>query len=313
MNNIVSTDMDEAFGFTPEEVERLCADMGHPERFEEAREWYDGYRFGESDIYNPRSVLNYVDFGFRPEAYWAGTSGNTIIDDLLSIPDEGTYGNMMTLGSGGSIESNLTTGMTFADINDLGRGIYSVLAFSGYLTAVCDADSMSYRLRIPDREMYGVFSERILDRLEGAMSGSMRKLLAAFLGNDADGVTSSLTDPFEHVVSGRVLDDEHSYRAFIAGMLMNLFENYRIPADFESGSGYHDIRMERVRGNGPNVVIGIKRMRDGEGGFLESLAEAALRQIRERDYAHGLRGRTSLYGMAFIGKTPAVASEVIKR
>lgn len=216
VNNIVSTDMDEAFGFTPEEVERLCADMGHPERFEEAREWYDGYRFGESDIYNPWSVLNYVDSGSRPETYWAGTSGNTIIDDLLSIPDEGTYGNMMTLGSGRSIESDLTTGMTFADINDLGRGIHSVLAFSGYLTAAYDADSMSYRLRIPNREMYGVFSERILDRLEGTMSGRMRRLSPSLLGNDADGITSYLTDLFEHVVSGRVLDDEHSYQAFIA-------------------------------------------------------------------------------------------------
>ena len=92
---------------------------------------------------------------------------------------------------------------------------------------------------------------------------------------------------------------------------MNLFGNYRITADFESGSGYHDIRMERVRGNGPNVVIEIKRMRDGDSGPLESLTDVALRQIRERDYAHGLRGRTILYGMAFRGKTPAVASEVL--
>lgn len=94
---------------------------------------------------------------------------------------------------------------------------------------------------------------------------------------------------------------------------MNLFGNYRITADFESGSGYHDIRMERVRGSGPNVVIEIKRMRDGEGGSLESLAEAALRQIRERDYAQGLRGTMILYGTAFRGKIPAVASEIIKR
>ena len=172
---------------------------------------------------------------------------------------------------------------------------------------------MSYRLRIPNREMYGVFSERILDRLEGTMSGRMRRLSASLLGNDADGITSSLTDLFEHVVSGRVLDDEHSYQAFIAGMLMNLFGNYRITADFESGSGYHDIRMERIRGNGPNVVIEIKRMRDGDGGSLESLAKVDRRQIRERDYAHGLRGTTILYGMAFRGKTPAVASEIIKR
>lgn len=120
-----------------------------------------------------------------------------------------------------------------------------MLAFSGYLTAAYDADSMSYRLRIPNREIYGVFSERILDRLEGTMSGRMRRLSAALLGNDVDGVTSSLTDLFEHVVSGRVLDDEHSYQTFIAGMLMNLFGNYRITADFESGSEYHDIALRR--------------------------------------------------------------------
>lgn len=94
----------------------------------------------------------------------------------------------------------------------------------------------------------------------------MRRLSASLLGNDTDGITSSLTDLFEHVVSGRVLDDEHSYQTFIEGMLMNLFGNYRITADFESGSGYHDIHMERVRGNGPNAVIEIKRMRDGDGG-----------------------------------------------
>ncbi len=86
VDNILSTSMDEMFGFTSSEVERMCSDFGHPEKFAEAREWYDGYRFGDADIYNPWSILNYVDSGFNPKPYWAGTSGNGIISDLLAIP-----------------------------------------------------------------------------------------------------------------------------------------------------------------------------------------------------------------------------------
>ena len=123
VNNILSTDVDEMFGFTPREVERMCADFGHPERFAEAREWYDGYRFGNADIYNPWSVLRYVDSGFEPAPYWAGTSVNDIIADLLSIPDEETYDNMMSLGSGREIPSDIKPDVTFADISDLGKGV----------------------------------------------------------------------------------------------------------------------------------------------------------------------------------------------
>ena len=111
------------------------------------------------------------------------------------------------------------------------------------------------------------------------------------------------------------MDNEHSYQAFIAGLLMNLFGNYEITADFESGEGYHDIRMKCKRGNGPNIIMEIKRSKveDPSAEQMQSLAEDALRQIEDNDYAHGMVGRTVLYGIAFSKKTPTIVSKVASR
>ena len=316
VNNIFSEDVDEMFGFTPKEVERMCADFGHPERFAEAREWYDGYRFGNADIYSPWSILKYINSGFKPSLYWAGTSGNDIIDDLLAIPDQETYANIISLASGKSIQSDVEPGVTFADISDLGRGIYSVMVFSGYLTAVYDERMGRYVLRIPNREMYSVFADAIIGRLRiNGMSRSVCRFARAVLDNDAERMGLYLKDLFEYVISGRVLDNEHSYQAFIAGLLMNLFGNYEITADFKSGEGYHDIRLRRVRGSGPNVVIEVKRSKvdDPSEEQMTSMAEEALKQIVDNDYAHGMVGRTILYGVAFSGKTPIIVSQVVSR
>ena len=316
VNNILSTDADEMFGFTPREVEMMCADFGNPERFAEAREWYDGYRFGKADIYSPWSILKYINSGFKPSSYWAGTSGNDIIDDLLAIPDQETYANIISLASGRSIQSDVEPGVTFADISDLGRGIYSVMVFSGYLTAVYDERMGRYVLRIPNREMYSVFADAIIGRLRiNGMSRSVCRFARAVLDNDTERMALYLKDLFEYVISGRVLDNEHSYQAFIAGLLMNLFGNYEITADFESGEGYHDIRLRRVRGSGPNVVIEVKRSKveAPSDDQMTSLAEEALKQIVDNDYAHGMVGRTILYGVAFSGKTPIIVFEIVSR
>lgn len=314
VNNIFSEDVDEMFGFTPGEVELMCADFGHQEKFAEAREWYDGYRFGNADIYSPWSILKYVNSGFKPSSYWAGTSGNDIIIDLLAIPDQETYDNMVSLASGDCIPSDIEPGVTFADISDLGRGIYSVMVFSGYLTAVYDDTMGRYMLRIPNREMYSVFADAIIGRLRvNGMFRSVCQFATAVLDNDTNRMGMFLKDLLEYVISGRVLDNEHSYQAFIAGLLMNLFGNYEITADFESGEGCHDIRMRRKSGTGPNIVMEIKRSKDEDPTEerMQSLAEEALRQIEDNDYAHGMVGRTILYGIAFSRKTPTIASKVV--
>ena len=312
VNNILSSDMGEMFGFTPPEVERLCEDMEHPEMFGEARTWYDGYRFGSAEIYNPWSILMYVGSGFVPGPYWAGTSGNGILDDLLSSPDMSTYDDLVLLGSGGEISSDIRPEVTFADISDRGSGIYSVLAFSGYLAAV--PEGSGYMLRMPNREMYVVFADTIVGRLGSkGLSPVMRDLSKAMLSNDIPHTEGCLKDLFENTIGGRVLDNEHSYQAFVTGLLMNLFGNYTVTADFESGEGYHDIRLRRQRGNGPNVVIEIKRSISNSPTEeqMTSLAMKALEQIRERDYTHGMNGPTILYGIAFCRKTPTIVSEIV--
>lgn len=312
VDNILSTQTDEMFGFTSDEVRKLCTDFGHPEKFDEAKDWYDGYRFGNADIYNPWSVLSYVRSGFVPGKYWAGTSGNSIIDDLISMLDEETIGNLMTLGSGGTIGSDLEPGVTFADISDRGRGIYCVMAFSGYLKATVSEDG--YVLSIPNREMYGVFADMVMDRLGSmGLNTGVRVFCRSVLAGDTERMTGALTEMLRDSVSFRVLGHETSYQLFVVGLLMSLYGNYRITADFESGDGCHDIRMERLHGSGPNVVIEIKRASsESDPDSLTGLARNALRQIHDRDYAHGLKGETVLYGIAFGGKRPAVVSETVR-
>ena len=168
---------------------------------------------------------------------------------------------------------------------------------------------------IYNRDSLPMSADTIIDRIGvNGMSGSIRGLARAILGNDVPMMESRLKELLENAISCRVLDNEHSYQAFIAGLLMNLFGNYELTADFESGQGYHDIRLKRRYGNGPNIVMEIKRSgRDATSPErLLDLANDALDQVRNNDYAHGMTGRTVLYGIAFSGKTPTIVSEVIK-
>ena len=309
VNNILSVDADEMFGFTPSEVERMCSNLGHGEKFAEVRDWYDGYRFGNADIYNPWSVLMYMDSGFVPRPYWAGTSGNTIIDDLLSIPDSDTFDNLMELGSGRGVNVTMSPTVTYADISDRFEGIYTVMAHSGYLRASPADDGWS--LSIPNREMYGVFASTIIGKLRiSGMDARVRRFSRALLSDDVGQLEATLGDLLMSAVSSRVLNDEHSYQAFVLGIMMNLLGQYEITGDSESGKGYHDIRMRRIRGSGPNVVIELKRVVDGKDD-PESLAKDAISQIHDRRYYHGMSGNTILYGMAFDGKVPTIVSETI--
>ena len=311
VNNILNPEMDEMFGFTADEVKELCDYYGHPDKFDEAKEWYDGYHFGNSDVYNPWSVLNYVDSNFRPEAYWGGTSGNNIIDDMLMIPEPEVYKGLMKLGSGEAVNSEMRMTVTFSDISSGTSGIYQVMAMTGYLTAI--PSDYGYDLRLPNKEMYSVFAEIILGKIDKMGIGqSTREFCKAILSNNTEEIHSKLENILMKCTSLRILDKESAYQCLVLGILMNLEGNYRITADHESGEGFHDIRMERIRGKSPNVVIEIKKTRkNARPETLQSAAEGALKQIHDRKYAYGLSGETILYGIAFTSKTPYIVSETV--
>ena len=305
-NDIFDAEFDEMFGFTDEEVRQICADYGHSEKFEEAKEWYDGYRFGNADIYNPWSILNYVQRNFKPDKYWVNTSGNEAIYDLLLKADTELTDNLKILGAGGTVSEEVSRTLTFDDLSDTDK-VYSLMALAGYLKAI--PKGQLYELSIPNRELFFVFSE-MLNRVafKGGSSSKLLSFTDAIKANDVAAMKDAL---YELIVmlSSRVLNDEHSYQAFITGMLMNLCGSYEIRADFENGDGYYDIMMTKRKGDSPNIVIELKRSEND--GHLEHDAKAALQQIKDKDYAHGLEGKTILYGIAFSGKKPFVISEEI--
>lgn len=309
VNNILSKRSDELFGFTPDEVRKMCEDYGHPEKYEEAKEWYDGYVFGDAEIYNPWSVLNYVDSGFEPFPFWAGTSGNSIIRDLMSRTDYATAENLRTLASGGSIIERVDPTIVYGDLDSDPTSIYSMMAMAGYLKAI--PKGSYYELSIPNREMFGVFADMMSQSIIKG-SSSLFKFADSIVRCDTRILSSSLYEMMSDAVGFRVLDNEHSYQAFITGVLMYLSGRYEVTADMEAGNGYYDIRLKSRRGDGPNILIEIKRRRDSDGNRrIEALADEALAQIKGKDYIHGLKGDTILYGVAFDGKLPSVIAERI--
>jgi len=315
VNNILSQDSNEMYGFTEAEVRRICEDYGRPDKFEEAKEWYDGYRFGRAEIYNPWSVLSYVALKFVPSAYWVNTSRNSIINDLMARADHETYDNLMTLGSGGSVNTIVDPETTYDDLGRGGGAIYSMLALSGYLKAVPE-EGRFCDLSIPNKELYQVFGDLVS---RGTGMGKENEWLESFatavLRNDPDAMAKRLSKLMKSTLSYHVLDSHGSYQAYMVGLLMRLSGSYEITADFESGEGRHDILMKRRKGNGPNVVIEIKKAKAGgkeDESALKKLAQEALRQIRDKDYAHKLDGPTIAYGVAFSSKTPYIVSEKLR-
>ena len=309
VNNIFSTKYDEMFGFTDDEVKAICEEHGHPEKYEEAKDWYDGYHFGNSEVYNPWSVLSYVDEGFVPQSYWAGTSGNSILNDLLESATPEMWDEFRMLAEDVPVKYNVDPAVTFQDLQSNERNVYSMMTMSGYLTATFDDDTRSY-ISIPNKEMSSEFARLVLARVDRNMSSDVRVLCDAFVRGDVSVISDRLTDLFMSSAGNAMLNDEHSYQAFITGMLMYLFGKYSVKADFEEGNGRYDIRLERKYGDFPNVVIEIKRIpTDSSDDSAVSVAEKALEQIRDKDYLHGLTGNTLLYGIAFRNKKPTVLSE----
>ncbi len=309
VNSIFDTDYDEMFGFTADEVEALCRDYGHPEKFDEAREWYEGYHFGDAEVYNPWSLMSYAVKGFVPDTYWGGTSSNSIIRDLLANADDAVYSDLRTLGSGGVLKRSVDPRLPYRESESDVDSIFSTMVMAGYLTARSEGNG--YSLSIPNREMYKVFAREISETAGSGMYMRIANFTDAVLARDTETMESELYELIAGTLSSRVLDNEHSYQAFMAGLLLHLEGGYTVGADFEEGRGYFDIRMESRTGRSPNVVIEIKRATAGTSP--ERLAEEALEQIVEKDYCHGLSGETVLYGVAFDGKVPVIRSRILRR
>lgn len=313
---------DERYGFTDDEVMALASYLGDAASMDDMRQWYDGYRFGQADIYNPWSVLNYFRSGCVADVYWGNTSGNAVLGDMVQGADERTMETLYSLmESDGTINQPLDLGIVFPDIGIREGTLWGMLYLAGYLTTndtqLPNNARILRALRIPNREIAELFRGEIVERFSKVAGGSERlgDLHAALVAGDAQEVRVRLSRILLESASYYDLKDENSYHMLLMGLLFGM-PGYADPvSNRESGFGRFDVRLEPLTGTGnPLITIELKHAKtlgdEGAEGLLAALAETALGQISARAYDETASCSSALrYGMAFDGKLIAVAVE----
>ncbi len=310
VHSISDVSFDEYFGFTDEEVRKLLADYGLEDHYEETRAWYDGYRFGEQDVYCPWDVLNYV-YALRfnpqaqPKAYWINTSGNDMVRRLIEKGSDGTEQlEIEQLIEGETITKPLNENLTHAEIDANIENLWSLLYMTGYLTAVDYPDGSVYSLRIPNREVQHIFKQQVLSWFKDKVRAETEKLTglyAAFETGDVDTIKEILDEQLLDTVS---FYDAHEsfYHGFLLALLSTC-ANWNVSSNIETGKGRSDILVSR-KDRKIGFVVEVKDVKDEEK--LDAACEAALRQIDERDYTAILRRfrvkEIHKYGIAFWDK-----------
>ena len=310
VHSISDPSFDEYFGFTDEEVGKMLSDYGLEAHHQEAREWYDGYRFGGQDVYCPWDVINYVyalrvDPQAEPKAYWLNTSGNAMVRELISKSADGTTQmEIERLIEGETITKTLNEQLTHNEIRSSIGNIWSLLYMTGYLTTTQRPSGGRYALRIPNREVRQIYMQQVLSWFEDKASAETDKLTnlyAAFETGDVDTIKEILDEQLLDTVS---FYDAHEsfYHGFLLALLSTC-ANWNVSSNIETGKGRSDIiagRKDRKVG----FVVEVKDVKDEEK--LDAACEAALRQIDERDYTAILRRfrvkEIHKYGIAFWDK-----------
>lgn len=316
----------ESFGFTEAEAEALAAHVGMAERVDDMRTWYDGYSFGGTRVYNPWSTLNFLREGIM-QPYWANTSGNAIVKELIAHADAATERELGILAQGGGLEHAIDLSTVFDDLKDNPDAVWSQLYLAGYLTTddvefPNDAE-ISRRLRIPNGEVRRLFSKELViraNRVAGS-AGRLRDLYGAMASADPARLDAVLGSIVLDSPSFHDLTDEGHCHMLLLAMLYDM-PGYRMPeSNRESGTGRSDILLRPDAAHAaslPAIVIEVKRMRrrGKDEPTLEALAaharDVALAQAREREYGHGVEaaGRL-LWGVAFGGKRVRTACELV--
>ena len=322
VNWIVDVEHDEHFGFTEAEVQELMEDYDMEEKAGIVKEWYDGYHFGDTDIYCPWDVIRYTkkllaDPYAEPEAFWINTSGNDLVKCFIDKADKTTQNEIERLIAGEAIEKKVRLDLTYHELDSSIDNLWSVLFTTGYLTKTGRAINGVYKLVIPNREVREVFILQIQEWFRERMANDekpMREFCRAFLKGEPEGIQKRLNIILNRMISvlnEKAPDDkkENFYHGLLLGLLRSEI-NWLILSNAESGDGFSDILIEPEDPDA-GIVIEVKYASSVAG--LEKACEEALRQIREKRYDERLRndGRTDVltYGIAFCRKRCKVVCE----
>ena len=328
INSIVDIDHDEQFGFTDDEVMKLLLDYDRSERYPDAKEWYDGYHFGNADIYCPWDVINFAkklvsDPSARPSAFWINSSGNDMVKRFVDKADQTTRDEIEKLVAGGFVEKQLRLDLTYDEIDNTIDNLWSVLFTTGYLTKigevkVPDSESYAYKLVIPNKEVREVFILQIQEWFKAVVANdddTMKLLSKAILDKDEKQITRQLNIVMSRMIS--ILDTkapdamkENFYHDLLLGLLRGSNPDWLIKSNRESGDGFSDILIEPEDPDA-GIVIEVKYAKEMKE--LDAACETAMAQIKNKRYDEALRdeGRCDIlaYGIAFCRKRCRVVGE----
>ena len=320
--SITDTRFDEQFGFTDTEVRTLLSDYQMEDRFAEVKEWYDGYHFGNADVYCPWDVVNFVDRAkddreARPEAYWINTSGNDLVKRFIDKANKTTKSEIERLINGEAIEKELRLELTYEEIDQSIENLWSVLFTTGYMTQTGRPKDGAYRLIIPNREVQEFFRLQINEWFKKSIFSNTECLTAfwkAFEEGDTEGVEQYLNRILSNSISvfdtkARKEEKESSYHNLLVGILTGNAD-WLVKSNVEAGEGFADIIVET---DDPDAGIVVELKYTKNFDELKAASLKALDQIRDRRYQEYLlnddRKNIRLYGIAFCKKRCCAISE----
>lgn len=295
--SIMDTRFDEQFGFTDSEVEELLAAYNLDSHFTEIKEWYDGYHFGNADVYCPWDVINYVDLlrfepTAKPQDFWSNSSGNALVRSFIDKADVQTKDEIERLIAGEYIEKEISQELTYDEIDKSIANLWSVLFTTGYLTKQGVTDDGKVRLSIPNREIKNLFIKKIREWFSDTTANdgkTLEQFCNAFVDKDTEKIEELFGDYLWNTISIRdtaVAKDkkENFYHGILLGLL-GYKASWLIKSNTESGTGYSDILVE-VPKNRTGIVIELKY---AENGDMDAACDEALKQIEEKSYLDKLK------------------------
>ena len=299
LNNISS----ESFGFTESEVKQLLKDYNLSEKMDEVKEWYDGYQFGNNEIYNPWSTLMYVknimqDVSFKPISFWANTSGNDLVVKYIQNGDKKLRKEFDVLMNGQSLIKYIKPELTYREMDNI-NNIYSFLLLTGYLKVIKDRGENQYELVIPNKEVYEIYKQSFMSYFEDYTTSRKGELYQELVDGDAKKVNLLLNDILLRSIS--YFDNQES---FYHGFLVGLLNDYEVVSNKESGNGRFDVCVLPENILGTVVLIECKHS-ISEDDLIDDAKEGA-RQIVEKKYLEEHRFKKYEnaigYGMSFYKK-----------
>lgn len=322
INSIVDIEHEEGFGFTDAEVMQMLKYYHCTERYSDIKEWYDGYHFGNADIYCPWDVINFVkklltDSNAKPSAFWINSSGNDLVKLFVDKADQSTKDEIERLVTGKSVTKRIRLDLTYDEIENSIDNVWSVLFTTGYLTNIGNPESGVYELVIPNREVHEVFVLQIQEWFQRSVAKeeSMPEFSKTILNADAEELQKQLNVIMSRMISvldtkAREEQKENFYHGLLLGLLRGSNPDWLIKSNRESGDGYSDILIEPENPDA-GIIIKVKHAASISG--LDKACENAMAQIKNRRYDETLRenGRCDIlaYGIAFHKKRCRVVCE----